>query len=192
MQKWPTCWLPMAMRTLTCYRADGPKELIARQVAGWDPLLDWADATLGARLLPVEGVVHVPQDPRALGVLSTQVHALDAYALTAFHDLVSLSGSLIIGFAALYDLDTPHALWQLSRIDELWQEEQWGEDEEAREMAARKESDFYTQRSFIIFRVRLDKVRNNRFRGVNYTELPWFFVIRVLTFSYDSTQTRGH
>lgn len=133
---------------LTCYRADGPQELIARQAEGWDPLLDWADTTLGARLVPVQGVIHAPQDPRALRVLADQVHALDAFALTAFHDLVSLSGSLVIGFAALHDLHPPGTLWRLSRVDELWQEEQWGEDEEAQEMAAKKESDFLHAKTF--------------------------------------------
>lgn len=133
---------------LTCYRAEGPQMLVARQAEAWDPLLEWADTVLGARLIPVEGLIHAPQPPEALGVLSRQVHALDAFALTAFHDLVSLSGSLIIGFAALHDLHEPQTLWQLSRIDELWQQEQWGEDEEAIAMAARKESDFFHAKTF--------------------------------------------
>ena len=133
---------------LICYRAEGPQALIARQAASWDPLLDWLEATYGARLMPVQGVIHAPQDPRALNILSGAVHALDSFALTAFHDLVSLSGSLTIGFAALHDQHDPEVLWQLSRLDELWQEEQWGRDEEAQAMAARKESDFFHARDF--------------------------------------------
>lgn len=133
---------------LTCYRADSPQELVERQAENWDPLLDWADATLGARLLPVQGVVHVPQNTEALSTLSKQVHALDPFALTAFHDLVSLSGSLVIGFAALHDLHDSEILWKMSRIDELWQEEQWGKDDEAQELAARKESDFLHAKTF--------------------------------------------
>lgn len=127
---------------LTCYRANAPEGLIARQAELWDPLLDWAETTFGARLIPVQGVMHAPQNPQALRVLSDQVHALDVFALTAFHDLVSLSGSLVIGFAALHDVQDPQSLWRLSRVDEQWQEDQWGKDEEAQEMAARKESDF--------------------------------------------------
>lgn len=133
---------------LTCYRAEGPQTLIARQAEAWDPLLEWLDTAYGARLVPVQGVMHAPQDARALKRLSEAVHALDSFALTAFHDLVSLSGSLTIGFAALDDLYDPLDLWKLSRLDELWQEEQWGEDEEAQAMAARKESDFLHAREF--------------------------------------------
>lgn len=133
---------------LTCYRAGSPEGLIERQAAAWDPLLDWADTVLGARLIPVEGVMHMPQDAEALGMLSERVHAMDSFALTAFYDLVSLSGSLVIGFAAIYDLHDPPTLWRMSRIDEDWQAEQWGKDDEAEAQAARKESDFLAAKRF--------------------------------------------
>ncbi|MEL7099689.1 MAG: ATP12 family protein [Pseudomonadota bacterium] len=127
---------------LLCYRADGPDGLVHRQQNTWDPLLDWAADVLGARLSPRAGVMHAPQDPAALATLKAQTEALDAFELTAFHDLVSLSGSLIIGFAALHGAQDANALWQASRLDELWQIEQWGEDEEAEEVAMRKKADF--------------------------------------------------
>ena len=47
---------------LLCYRAPHPPALAARQAVAWDPLLDWAAAELGARLLPAEGVMFVAQD----------------------------------------------------------------------------------------------------------------------------------
>ena len=48
---------------VTCYRADTPDSLVARQAAAWDPLLEWAAVTFGARLFPVQGVMHAPQRP---------------------------------------------------------------------------------------------------------------------------------
>ncbi|MEQ9675661.1 MAG: ATP12 family protein [Roseovarius indicus] len=133
---------------LLCYRADSPQELVERQAEAWDPLLDWADATFGARLIPVEGVMHAPQNPRALERLAAPVHAMDAFRLTAFHDLVGISGSLVIGLAAIHEVKDIGTLWRLSRIDETWQEEQWGIDEDARAQAAMKESDFYAAKRF--------------------------------------------
>ncbi len=139
---------------LICYRAQAPEDLVERQTQGWDPLLDWAERALQARLKPVSGVMHVPQDPRVLQVLSRHVHALDVFALTAFHDLVSLSGSLVIGFAALHEIQDAEDLWLLSRIDEIWQAEKWGHDEDAAQMAARKESDFlHAQRFYKLSRL---------------------------------------
>lgn len=123
---------------LLCYRATSPEELIARQAKAWDPLLDWAAEIFGARLKPVAGVMFEAQDPAALAALSQEVHRFDNFELAAFHDLVGISGSLIIGFAATRDLQEIEALWKLSRIDEIWQEEQWGRDEDAALEAEKK------------------------------------------------------
>lgn len=135
---------------LLCYRAESPEGLVARQAAAWDPLLDWADDTFGARLTPTVGLMPRPQNPDHLARLSKEVHAMDAFTLTAFHDLVGLSGSLIIGFAALRDHGKVEDLWLTSRIDELWQEEQWGKDEEATAMAAAKRDQFLAAKRFAI------------------------------------------
>ena len=127
---------------LLCYRADAPEELVARQNEHWNPILDWAEDALGARLEPRTGVIHAPQNPLAVEALSRRTHALDAFELAAFHDLVSLSGSLVLGFAATMDARPADELWTISRLDELWQEEQWGEDEEATAMALIKRDAF--------------------------------------------------
>lgn len=127
---------------LLCYRADAPEELVARQNEHWNPILDWAEDALGARLEPCTGVIHAPQNPLAVEALSRRTHALDAFELAAFHDLVSLSGSLVLGFAATMDARPADELWTISRLDELWQEEQWGEDEEATAMALIKRDAF--------------------------------------------------
>lgn len=127
---------------LLCYRAEAPEGLVARQAEAWDPLLDWAEMHLMARLRPTSGIVPAPQDPEALARLKEQTRVLDAFALAGFHDLVSLSGSLILGFAAVHRVETPESIWAISRIDESWQQEFWGEDEEAAEHSALKKQAF--------------------------------------------------
>lgn len=127
---------------LTCYRADAPDALVARQAEAWDPLLDWASETYGARLMPTAGVIFAAQDADALARLKAEVHALSPWQLTALHDLVALSGSLVIAFAVTRNARDPETAWALSRIDETWQIEQWGEDEEAQEIAEIKRADF--------------------------------------------------
>ena len=133
---------------LLCYRADTPEELVKRQADTWDPYLDWAAKTLGAHLSPRTGVIHESQDAAALQSLSGRVHALNEFELAAFHDLVSLSGSLILGFAAAQDLHAAPIIWAASRVDETWQEEQWGDDEEATEVAEIKKASFLHAKSF--------------------------------------------
>ncbi|MDF3414451.1 ATPase [Sulfitobacter sp. M57] len=127
---------------LLCYRADGPSELVVRQASLWDPMLEWARCTLGVTLAPRTGVIHVPQEESAIAVLRSKTHALSFFELAAFHDLVSLSGSLVLGFAAAHHARDAETLWDLSRLDEIWQAEQWGLDEEAEAMAAVKKDSF--------------------------------------------------
>lgn len=138
---------------LLCYRADQPVGLVARQAAEWDPMLEWATRTLGVTLEPRTGVIHAPQDPQALHALSEMTHRFDAYELAAFHDLVSLSGSLVLGFAATREDQDCVQLWRISRLDEIWQAEQWGQDDIAEQAAAVKEAAFmHARRVFELLR----------------------------------------
>lgn len=127
---------------LLCYRAAGPSELIKRQADAWDPMLDWAAETLSARLFVGEGVMHVTQKPEALEKLTAQVAAFDDFALAAVHDLISLSGSLILALAVTKNAIDVKEAWRISRIDEHWQIEQWGEDEEATQAELIKKTAF--------------------------------------------------
>ena len=127
---------------LLCYRADSPEELVARQSQHWDPMLEWAANTLGARLAPRTGIMHAPQDPTVLAILREKTFALDNFELAAFHDLVSLSGSLILGFAATGGTYDAEDLWNISRLDEIWQAEQWGMDDAAETLAEIKKASF--------------------------------------------------
>lgn len=123
---------------LLCYRAAIPQELVDRQAAAWDPILDWANDVYGVRLATGQGVMHIAQPPSAIERLTQEVHALSPFQLTAFHDLVSLTGSLVLGFAIVNNRLGADAAWDLSRIDEIWQAEHWGQDEEALDLAETK------------------------------------------------------
>lgn len=127
---------------LLCYRATGPEGLIARQAAAWDPLLDWSATALTAPLTPVTGVMHRAQSPASLAALTAAVRALTPFQLAAFHDLVAISGSLVLALALTRGRLTTDQAWSLSRIDEDWQIEEWGEDWEAAEIVALKHAAF--------------------------------------------------
>lgn len=127
---------------LLCYRAATPPELVARQAAGWDPLLDWAARDLGAPLAVTTGVLPVAQDPQVLERLAARVARFGPFALAGFHDLVMLSGSLILALAVTEGRLPAEEAWALSRIDEDWQAELWGSDEEAAAVAEAKRAAF--------------------------------------------------
>jgi chaperone required for assembly of F1-ATPase len=133
---------------LLCYRAESPDELIRRQAGEWDPALDWASDAMGVRLDVFSGVIHTAQSRDALARLSGRVHALSKYQLAAFHDLVSLSGSLVLGFATASGWRDADEIWQLSQLDEIWQQEQWGIDDDAEAMSNAKMQAFLHAKHF--------------------------------------------
>lgn len=134
---------------LLCYRADGPDTLVQSQNTAWNPMLEWAKKDLGVHLDVTTGIVPIAQSQAAMTKLANYVSAFSAFELTALHDLVSLSGSLILGLRATRNIDPPEALWATSRIDEDWQISQWGEDEDATAIALAKKSDFLAAVRFL-------------------------------------------
>lgn len=121
---------------LLCYRAVDPPALVARQEAAWAPLLDWAAGAFEAPLVVTQGVIPVAQPAESLARLRAVVAGHSVFELAALHDLVAITGSLVLGLAVARGRLTPEEAFDLSRIDEHWQIEQWGEDEEAAEAEA--------------------------------------------------------
>ncbi|SFR59690.1 ATP12 family chaperone protein [Litoreibacter janthinus] len=135
---------------LLCYRAESPEELVAKQAEGWDPLVDWSATELGAPLQLRTGIMHLPQDPKTLSTLHGHVSGLDAFRLTAFHDLVAITGSLILALAVTRGRLDSRQAWDLSRIDEEWQIAQWGADDEAEAHAKLKKRDLMRSEAFFL------------------------------------------
>ena len=136
---------------LLCYRAEAPQELILRQAAAWDPLLAWAKAEFGVDLTVTHGIMPIDQPAPSLAVLTDAVHALSPFELAAFHDLVAITGSLVLALAIAQGHVTPDAGFDLSRVDESWQIDLWGVDEDAAESEAiKRESVLQAARFFIL------------------------------------------
>ncbi len=136
---------------LLCYRATGPQELITRQAVAWDPLLKWAATELQAPLVVTHGVIPVDQPAASTRRLHDLTAALTPFQIAAFHDLVALSGSLILAFAVTRGRLTPTEAWALGRIDEVYQAELWGIDDDAEALAAAKCADFLQATAFWTF-----------------------------------------
>ena len=120
---------------LLCYRAHQPPELAARQRAGWDPLLHWARQKFGADMTVAEGLNHVDQPAEALAALRNALAAFDAFTLGGLHVIASITGSTVLALAVVAGEISAHQAFALSRIDEAYQAEKWGEDAQAAKRA---------------------------------------------------------
>ena len=122
---------------LLCYRAEAPAALVERQAALWDPILAWARRRFDVNFELVAGIIHKPQPPNTIVQLAQAVAARDPFELAALSPLVTISGSLVIALALAEEAIDLETAWAAATLDEAWQAEQWGEDEEA---AARLEA----------------------------------------------------
>ncbi|MFZ1467784.1 MAG: ATP12 family protein [Paracoccaceae bacterium] len=127
---------------LLCYRATHPQALIDRQADAWDPLVEWAATSLHAPLRVTQGVIPVDQPISSLARLRGHVDGFDNFGLSGLHDLVAISGSLVLALAVASGKLEAATAFALSRVDNHWQAEAWGQDEEEAETEALRAAAF--------------------------------------------------
>ena len=116
---------------LLCHRAEQPDELVALQQDAWDPVLDWTSSELGVQLKVGTGIMPVQRGEGSLSLLRAEIRRLDRFALAGLAEMVSLTGSLLLGLTVLHGYLKPEAAWQKSLVDEHFQAGKWGVDREA-------------------------------------------------------------
>lgn len=121
---------------LVCYRADGPKALIALQDAHWSPLLTHVREVCGAHLVLVEGIMHIGQEHQSLAAIDRALEEYDTLSLAAIHAVTTLTGSAVIALALAQGAINCDAAWIAAHVDEDWQMSQWGRDDQALERRA--------------------------------------------------------
>jgi chaperone required for assembly of F1-ATPase len=115
---------------LVVYRAEGPPGLVRRQAQAWDPIVDWARATLGARFELAQGINFVAQPAEALAAARAAVPH-DPWRLGALNAITTLTGSALIAFAVMAGRLSPAEAWAAAHVDEDWNMDFWGQDEPA-------------------------------------------------------------
>lgn len=136
--------LSFAGRDLICYRAAGPETLIERQKAQWDPMIEWAEDYYGAHLNVTKGVMPIEQPDDSLAALRTACLCHEPFSLTALQVITSLTGSAVLALAHIAGRMTLDESWAAAHVDEDFQTEEWGSDEEA---ARRRKSRYEEMRS---------------------------------------------
>ena len=121
---------------LLFYRAGHPEVLVAREAKHWDPVVFWAAETLGAHFMLAEGIVHVRQPEPAIAA-AREVFPGDPWSIAALHVVTTLTGSALLALALLHGVLDQEQVWAAAHVDEDWNVEKWGVDEE---VAARRKA----------------------------------------------------
>ena len=134
---------------LACYRAEGPRELIALQERQWDALLGWARRRYDVDFLVTSGLMHVTQPVPTVERLTHAVAAFDPFRLAGLSPLVTIGGSLVAALAVLEKAITADNAWEAISVDECWQLDQWGSDPEAEKALESRRRDFFAAAKFL-------------------------------------------
>jgi chaperone required for assembly of F1-ATPase len=133
---------------LLFYRAGHPEALVAREAAHWDPILFWAADALGAHFILAEGIVHVRQPDSAIAAASAALPS-DAWQVAALHVVTSLTGSALLALALFHGVLDSDEVWAAAHVDEDWNIEKWGVDEEVAARRAARLVDFRAAASIL-------------------------------------------
>ncbi len=126
---------------LLFYRAGFPEALIARQGRHWDPVLRWAADDAGAHFILTEGVMHVKQPEAAVAAMRALLPR-DAWSVGALHVVTTITGSALLALALRQGVLDEGAVWAAAHVDEDWNRDTWGADEEVEQRRAARQKDY--------------------------------------------------
>jgi chaperone required for assembly of F1-ATPase len=67
---------------------------------------------------------------------------LEPWSIAAMHVVTTLTGSALLALALMHGRLDPDQVWAAAHVDEDWNAEQWGEDEESAARRAARSIDF--------------------------------------------------
>jgi chaperone required for assembly of F1-ATPase len=134
---------------LACYRADSPKALVDRQAEQWDALLGWARRRFDVDFAVTTGITHVEQPPATVERLAHEVATLDDFRLAGLSPMVTAGGSLVAALAVAEGAWAPDKAWAAVSVDDEWQKERWGSDDEAEKALEGRKADFLAGARFM-------------------------------------------
>ncbi len=120
---------------LLCYRAESPAPLVELQASRWDPLLAWAQQRYDVSFEVTAGIMHVAQSPETQDRLM-QVAGGCLFRLTGLAHTTALCGSAVIALALCAGHIDARQAFEASCLDDLYQQEVWGEDTEQKDRLA--------------------------------------------------------
>jgi chaperone required for assembly of F1-ATPase len=141
--------LAFAGSDFVCYRASSPEGLVKRQSAHWDPIIVWAKSDLKADFENVTTITHKHQSVEALHVLENHIAVLDPFSFVAIHNLTTLTGSALLSLMLAAGAISVDAAWRAANVDEDWQIETWGKDDEAMDRRKARLNEFSACVNFV-------------------------------------------
>ena len=127
---------------LLLYRADSPRELVAKQDEVWDDALVRLARHFSVSFEPTVGILHKEQSAETMVKLAGALDDLDHMRATAMVSITGILGSGLLAIALKEGLMDDDTVWAAAHVDEDYQISQWGEDFEASARRNRRRIEF--------------------------------------------------
>jgi chaperone required for assembly of F1-ATPase len=116
---------------LICYKADKPDELVELQNKHWDPILLIIKNYIDEEIKVFTGIMPGKQNIQVHNKIKKLIHNFSNIELSILHRLTNIIGSIFISLCVIKGDILKKNICQLCFLDELWQAENWGVEEEA-------------------------------------------------------------
>lgn len=114
---------------LLCYFAE-EEALLRVQRNCWQPILSALESEWNVKIKRTQGIMPITQSPDIRQYCQEFLSHYDHGALIAIAQLITQLGSIFITLALMNQHITLDQAIEASQIDETYQQQQWGEDEE--------------------------------------------------------------
>ncbi|GJL95201.1 MAG: ATPase [Hyphococcus sp.] len=130
--QWTEDTLKYLQSDLLCYRADEPAGLVKRQAEIWQPYLDWLQDEFDAPLIVTQTLLAKAQPSKSVDAVESQLKVMSPSVLFAVKVATAITGSAVLALAAWKGAFPIVDIFNASQVDEHFQQERWGVDDEAR------------------------------------------------------------
>ncbi|MEM6413545.1 MAG: ATP12 family protein [Pseudomonadota bacterium] len=147
--EWVDRIISYADSELICYREETLESLYERQCRVWDPYLQWLLEHYNIKLQTGRGIAFIHQSPETtqmLRCLFKEASPSERFALKA---LAEITSSAVLPYALWRGPFREDEVFEASRLDEVFQIERWGEDDEAMQRTRQIRKDYDTVNAFL-------------------------------------------
>ena len=116
---------------LICYRAEEPNDLVHWQSKNWDPILLKVEKYIDNKIDVFKGIMPSKQKKGIKFKITKFLTKFSDLEIIALHKITNITGSVFLSLCILNNDIIKEKVFELSHLDELWQAETWGYEEEA-------------------------------------------------------------
>lgn len=139
--------LDFAETDLLFFFSDKP-ELVVWQQQKWQPIIEWAEELFGIKI-HVTSELAVPDNHELKDVLPKMFQEVSDKEFCCWYAATLNLRSVLLGLAMIKGKISAQKATELSYLEELWQNEQWGEDEQALSVRRQKNEELSEIESFL-------------------------------------------